>query len=192
MGTTKQLLPVSGKPMVRLVTEAACAAGLEQVIVVVGADSEAVAGALDGLPVEIKVNDSWELGLSTSVQAGVESLRRDVQAVMFILGDQPGLSYKLLRSLVDRYRATRSPIVAPVFQGNRANPVLFDRSLWPEFMAAENDEGGRSVIARHAGEVELVEVEDQATVADVDTREDYANALAASPRVHMAKPGHHD
>ncbi len=52
MGEPKQLLPVGGQPMVRRVTEAVCAAGLAQVVVVIGAHAEAVGQAVAGLPVE--------------------------------------------------------------------------------------------------------------------------------------------
>ena len=56
MGTSKQLLPVAGKPLVRLVVETVCESGLAQVVVVVGAGAGSVSDALAGLPVDIVVN----------------------------------------------------------------------------------------------------------------------------------------
>ncbi len=192
MGTPKQLLPIAGKPMVQLVAEAACGAELEQVVVVVGADAEAVAEALRGLPVEIVFNDAWSLGLSTSMRAGISALRDRIQAVLFLLGDQVALTSELLRSLVGCYLTRRAPIVAPAFGGRRANPVLFDRSLFPELLEVEGDEGGRSVIVQHLDQMELVAVEDPYLVLDVDTRDDYERALSVMHSDHAGEPAHDD
>ena len=192
MGTPKQLLLIAGKPMVRLVAEAACGAGLEQVVVVVGADAEAVAEALRGLPVEIVFNNAWSSGLSTSMRAGTSALRNSIEAALFLLGDQVALTTELLRSLVGCYLARRAPIVAPAFGGRRANPVLFDRSLFPELLEVEGDEGGRSVIVQHLDQMELVVVEDPYLVLDVDTQDDYERALSVMRSDHAGEPAHDD
>jgi molybdenum cofactor cytidylyltransferase len=176
MGELKQLLPFGGQPMVRRVTEAACAAGLAQVVVVVGAQAEAVAEALSGLPVDLAVNSAWARGMSTSLRAGLEALRPEIGAALVVLADQPGLTRDLLRALIDRYRASGAPIVAPVHLGQRGNPVLFDRGLFPQLLAVEGDQGGREIIARYQDEMEGVEMDDPAVVLDVDTRQDYEKA----------------
>jgi molybdenum cofactor cytidylyltransferase len=173
MGQPKQLLPVDGVPMVRRVTEAVCAAGLTQVAVVVGAHAQAVKQALTGLRVDVVVNEGWREGLSTSLRAGLGALRPEVRAVLIVLADQPALTPGLLRALVTRYEATGAPIVAPFHQDRRGNPVLFDRSLFPELLAVEGDRGGRVVLARHHERLERVETDDPAVMMDVDTRQDY-------------------
>jgi molybdenum cofactor cytidylyltransferase len=177
MRVPKQLLPVDGQPMVRHVTEAVCAAGLAQVVVVVGAHAEAVAQALAGLAVEVVVNDAWAAGMSTSVQAGLHRLRQDIRAVIVILADQPALTPDLIRTLATRYRDTEALIVAPYLKGQRGNPVLFDRALFPELLAVEGDRGGRQIILRHQEHVERVEVDDMAVMLDIDTHQDYERTL---------------
>jgi molybdenum cofactor cytidylyltransferase len=182
MGRPKQLLSIEGQPMVRRVTEVVCASGLAQVIVVVGAHAERVEAALIGLPVEIAHNQSWREGLSTSLHTGIGALRPDIGAVLVILADQPALTPGLLLRLVERYRATGAPIVAPVYRGQRGNPVLFDRSLFPELLAVHGDRGARKVVARYAEQLERVACDDPAVVQDVDTVEDYQTATGAIGR----------
>ena len=80
MGEPKQLLPVGGRPMVRLVAEAVCTARLAQVVVVIGARCEAVGQALAGLPVEMVINERWQEGMTVSLHAGLRALR-DLEAV---------------------------------------------------------------------------------------------------------------
>jgi molybdenum cofactor cytidylyltransferase len=173
MGQPKQLLPIGGQPMVRRVTAAACATELAQVVVVVGAQADAVRQALAGLPVDVVFNGSWAEGMSTSVQAGLSALASGIQAVLIILADQPGLTPDLLNTLITHYHATRAAIVAPLYQGQRGNPVLFDRSLFGELLTARGDQGGRMLILRHERDVERVEVDDPSVLLDVDTRQDY-------------------
>jgi molybdenum cofactor cytidylyltransferase len=177
MGQPKQLLPIGGRPMVRHMTECVAAAGLAQVVVVTGAHSEAVAATLAGLPVDIVVNESWAEGMSSSMRAGLRALRPEIQAALLVLGDQPALTTDLLQLLVARYRATGAPIVAPFYRGQRGNPVLFDRVLFPELLAAEGDRGGRLLIARQKEQVEWVEVDDPAVIMDIDSPDDYEGIL---------------
>ncbi|MGD8626447.1 MAG: nucleotidyltransferase family protein, partial [Anaerolineae bacterium] len=149
MGQLKQLLPVAGEPMVRRVVGAVCAAGLAQVVVVVGAQAGAVTGALADLAVDVAYNERWREGMSSSLRAGLEALRPEVEAALIVLADQPGLTPGLLHKLVDHYRATQAPIVAPFYGGRRGNPVLFDRELFPELGDVAGDRGGRQLLGRY-------------------------------------------
>jgi molybdenum cofactor cytidylyltransferase len=89
------------------------------------------------------------------------------------LADQPALTPGLIQSLVARHRATRALIVAPVYQGRRGNPVLFDQGLFVELGSVEGDQGGRELIHRYKEDLELVETEDPGSTFDVDTWQDY-------------------
>jgi molybdenum cofactor cytidylyltransferase len=181
MGQPKQLLPISGQPMVRRVTEAVCTSGLAQVVVVLGAHSDAVRKALAGMPVDIVLNEQWTVGLSTSMRLGIGALRPDIQAVLMVLADQPTLTRDLLQTLVARYRATAAPVVVPFFQGKRGNPVLFDRALFPELLAVQGDQGGRMLLVHYQQQMERVETDDPAVVIDIDTRQDYERATEQRP-----------
>lgn len=176
MGELKQLLPIGGQPMVRRTAAAVCAAGLAQVVVVVGAQAEAVEAALDGLPLDLVRNPAWAEGMSTSLRAGLAALRPEIQAALVVLADQPYLTPAVLTALVERYRAGGAPIVAPVYRGRRGNPVLWDRALFAELAAAEGDRGGRLLLLHYEAQLDLLELDDPAVLLDVDTRRDYADA----------------
>lgn len=173
MGRLKQLLPVDGQPMVRRVTQTVVAAGLAQVIVVIGAQADRVREVLHDLPVEIVVNEQWPAGMSRSLRAGLQAVQPEIQAALIVLADQPTLTPPLLQKLVARYQATRAAIVTPFYQGRQGNPVLFDRSLFAELVAVEGDQGGRSLLARYQAQIERVEVDDPAVILDIDTRDEY-------------------
>lgn len=177
MGQPKQLLHIGDRPMVRQVTEAVMAVGLAQVVVVTGANAEAVSAALADLPVDIVLNESWAEGMSGSIRAGLSALRSEIQAAMLVLGDQPALTPEVLEMLVARYQATRAHIIAPFYQGRRGNPVLFDRVMFSELLAVQGDRGGRLLVERHRDQVERVDLQDPAVIMDVDSPQDYERIL---------------
>src|SRR5688572_2416154 len=59
MGTLKQLLPIQGQPLLVRAVEAALASDAWPVVVVLGAQAEAIRPALARLPVLIADNPAW-------------------------------------------------------------------------------------------------------------------------------------
>jgi molybdenum cofactor cytidylyltransferase len=173
MGEPKQLLPLESRPMVRHAALAVCEADLAQVVVVVGAQASAVQRALHGMPVEFVINEAWAKGMSTSLRAGLRVLRPEIEAALIVLADQPSLSSGLLRAIVARYQETGAAIVAPVYEGQRGNPVLFDRSLFADLLAVRGDQGGRALFARYRDRLEQFYTDDPGVLLDIDTRDDY-------------------
>ena len=185
-GQPKQLLDWRRRPLVAHVAGVALKAGLDPVVVVLGAHADAVRSALDDLPVQLVMNWRWEEGLSSSVQTGLAVLSPTVDGALFIQCDQLLLTPDLLRRIVRRREEMDAPIVHPRFRDRRGTPVFFARSLFPELAAVSGDEGGRSLIQRHQERVATVEVEDPDLLADVDTPEEYARLRE---RAEIPSPG---
>ncbi|NJO81420.1 MAG: molybdenum cofactor cytidylyltransferase [Blastochloris sp.] len=173
MGQPKQLLDWDGQPLVRVVVRNALASSLDQVLVVVGYAREAVADALHDLPVQVVNNPHYTDGQSTSVKAGIASLPAKVAAVLVVLGDQPFVTATVIDTIITAWRTSQAPIVAPVYQGQRGHPVLFDRSLFPELLAIDGDQGARSLIQQHHSVLQLLPFDDPRPLIDIDTWQDY-------------------
>jgi molybdenum cofactor cytidylyltransferase len=77
----------------------------------------------------------------------------------------------VLRALVERHSLDLSLIVAPQVQGQRSNPVLFDRLTFPDLLALTGDVGGRAIFSKHP--VTTLPWYDESLLLDVDTPEDY-------------------
>ena len=183
MGRQKLTLPMTGgRPLVRLTVEQVLAAGLDEVVVVVGGDAEAVAAALATLPVRVAVNPHYAEGQSTSLRAGLDAIRPGTDAAVVALGDQPLPDPDVIRRLVAAFRTTGRPIAVPVYRNGRGNPVLFGATLFGELRGVTGDQGGRGVIARDPARVAEVPV-DMAMPADIDTPEDYEAARGAGEPV---------
>lgn len=175
LGQPKQLLEWRGEPLVRHVACTALQSGLTPVVVVTGAAAEGVQAALDGLPVLCVHNPDWAQGQSSSLIKGLEHLPPETGAVVFLLSDQPQVPASLVRSLVELHTQTLSPLVAPLVDGRRANPVLFDRTMFPDLHQTSGDVGGRVLFARYPAI--WLPWHDRTLCLDVDTPEDYARLL---------------
>jgi len=173
MGRQKLLLPVAGgQPLVRLSVGRILAAGLDDLVVVLGPDADAVGAALAGLPVRAILNPHYAAGQSTSLRSGLDALRPETEAAVIALGDQPLPDPGVIGRLVAVFRETGCPIIVPRYRDGRGNPVLFAAPVFGELRAVTGDRGGRAVIARDPARVADVLV-DAPMPRDVDTWVDY-------------------
>ncbi|HJU88025.1 MAG TPA: nucleotidyltransferase family protein [Gemmatimonadaceae bacterium] len=170
-GAQKLLAELHGKPVIRWTVEHMCDTDVDDVIVVVGRERDRVRESLDGLSVRFVVNEQFASGLSASMRAGVHALTADASAAIIALGDQPTVGCSVVDSLIESYRRTGKPIVAPHYRGVRGNPVLFDASLFSELGSVLGDFGARELIGRDPARVATVELECDAP-EDVDTVEE--------------------
>lgn len=174
-GRPKALLDWHGQPFIRQVVQKALDAGLSPVVVVVGAVVEPIMQALQGLPVIFAVNEHWQLGQSESIRAGLQRLPAQTGAAIFLLTDQPQVSVVLLEGLVEAHRRSLSPIIAPRVEGQRTNPVLFDRQTFDDLRAIHGDVGGRALFSTYP--VSWFDWPDRSLLMDVDTEADYARLM---------------
>lgn len=183
MGRQKLVLPlIDGEPMVRRVARTTLASqAVAQVAVVVGQDAREVEAAVRDLPLDIVHNPLAATGMSTSMQAGVQYARQaGYDAIVVLLGDQPGVSSSVIDGVVAEFLQTGGPLVQARYLGEWGHPVLFGVGLFEELLAVEGDHGGRTVVARYASSRVPFDVHTPAP-PDVDTPEDYA-ALVDGPR----------
>lgn len=175
MGRPKQLLPWRGRPLVKHVVESALQAGLDPITVVTGDAADQVEKVLDGMPVGLVYNPDWASGQSTSLRSGLKTLPSNVGAAIFLLADQPQIPPALLTALIEAHSTSLAPIVAPLVDGQRGNPVLFDRMTFSELSAVQGDMGGRALFSRYP--IAWVPWHDARVLLDVDVEGDYARLL---------------
>lgn len=176
LGRPKQMLDLDGRPVVAHVVERALASGLDAVIVVTGGAGEAVAEAMAAYPVRLVANPAYREGQSTSLIAGLEVVPDDTDAVVIVLGDQPGVDPVDIDAVVARRRdaaAPRPPVVMTAYGATRSHPILFGREVFPELHAISGDQGGRDVIRAHARDVVAVASLHAEPPLDLDTEESY-------------------
>jgi len=173
LGRPKQLMELGGRPVLQHVVDAAAAAGLDELVVVLGHRAEDVAAALT-LPATARavVNPDYATGQASSMRTGLAAASPSSEAALLLLGDQPAMRPADIRAVVAAYRAGAGPVVQGSYRGTPGHPVLFDRSVWPDLLAVEGDRGARDVLKAHPDWVVRVDL-DADLPADLDTMEDY-------------------
>ena len=172
MGRNKMLLEIGGEPLVRRAVRTALEAGLDPVLVVLGHEADRAREAVAGLDCRVVLNPDHAQGVRVSMQAGVRALPADVNAGVIMLADMPFVSADMIRTVAERYRAGRPPLVVSEYGDVNAPPTLYDRALFPELLAMGGEGCGKQVVRHHKHEAAVVPWP-EAALADVDVPEDY-------------------
>ena len=170
-GGPKQLAVLDGRPLLEHVLMAMAGAGLDRVVVVLGAHADEV---LDGVPMhgaEPVMCAGWAEGLAASLRAGVAALE-GCDAVAVALGDQPRLSAAAVARVVSQ-RGRDELAVRATYGGVPGHPVLLERTLLSRVGELRGDAGARDLL--HGVPLREVACDGLGSPDDVDTPE----ALAA-------------
>lgn len=180
---SKLLAPLAGEPLVRHVVRAAIGSRAKPVIVVTGHEARLIEAALAGFDVELHGNPDYASGLSGSLKTGLAALPRDVEGVVVVLADMPGVTAAVIDRLIDA--ACVAPLasaVVPVRAGRRGNPVYLRRALFPAVARLTGDEGARRLLIDPGVTICELSFEDDAVSIDVDEAGDLASFGPASAR----------
>ena len=170
-GSTKQLVEVDGKPLVRHAIDALEGADVGELIVVLGHDAKAVRTAIpDG--VMVVENPNYRDGQATSLAAAMHAVNDSSEAAVILLADQPGITANDVAELVRGFRQTRAQIVRLVFSDG-PGPALLSREIYGEAGHLHGDAGARVLMASHPEWVHEVHV-DRPAPPDIDTPDDLA------------------
>ena len=179
MGRPKALLPLGlEETFLTRIVRTFREAGVEDVVVVLGHEADAIARTLDGGAARIVVNERYRDGQLTSLVAGLRIVDRPgVVAALVTLVDAPLVTAATVRAVVDRYRRTGARVARPVRGAEHGHPVLIDRSLFGALRAGNPAVGARAIVRAHATAEGDVEVTDEGAFTDIDTPEEYQRVL---------------
>ena len=177
-GGPKVLWPIGLQSSISMVLECAqkCPS-ISETIVVTGAYEKEVRQHIQDASVIIAHNPFFAKGQATSLKAGLSALSSKIKAVIFLLADQPLIKPELLEALISIWQNGTAKIAAPVFQGKRKNPVLFDLDFCrADFLKLEGDTGARPLLKKYEKELALYQSPGPAEMFwDFDNESDYQN-----------------
>jgi len=168
-GRPKLLEIWDGEALIRRSVRVAQDAGLDPIVVVLGADGQVIREALGQLPVQITNNPDWAEGQSSSLRGGLKMLPTNVDGAVILLADMPLVEADLLSTLVETHRKSLEPIVAPWTGERWGNPVLFDRATFEALSRIRGDQGGRALFKMYSTEAVPW---GQEAMLDIDTPDD--------------------
>src|SRR5260221_1017339 len=174
MGSPTVLVHYQGRPFLEHLLSVTKHSAIGARRVVLGADAEAISNGIALAPGEIVINADWEKGQLSSIHAALRSLPPNTDGILLCPVDHPLVSASLVGSLIDAFLAYHAPVVVPVYLGKRGHPVIFSSAVYEELLNAPLEQGARSVVWAHKGEVHEVVTAEEGCVLNLND----PNALA--------------
>jgi molybdenum cofactor cytidylyltransferase len=174
LGPPKQLLPFRGTTMLGwVVKQAERAMGLDELIVVLGRAADKIREQVDfGSAVRVVENPVFTEGCSSSYKAGLATLNPKSQAMMIILGDQPGISPEVIDRLAEEWRRTESLIALCSYNGRKGHPMIFAQPMFEQLAALHGDKAAWKLVDANAALVQEVQF-NLPFPDDINTVEDF-------------------
>jgi molybdenum cofactor cytidylyltransferase len=164
-GGNKLMAEFQGSPLIQQALDATEGLFASRVVVT---RHETVAALCRAQNIEVILHDLPHR--SDTVRLGLEALP-DLDACMFLPGDQPLLRRQTVAMLVEQWKENTEKIVRPSWEGQEGNPVLFPAWAFPELKNLPEGKGGGVLIKKYPQAVHLVPVADPLELADADTPE---------------------
>jgi molybdenum cofactor cytidylyltransferase len=186
MGRAKATLPLGGgDTFLSRIVRTFLEAGVDDVVVVVGHDAEAIAANVShaALRARLVMNPDYDRGQLSSILAGLNVVDRPgVAATLITLVDVPLVSADTVRAVVDCYRRTHALVVRPTSGARHGHPLLIDRALFSALRAAEPGAGAKPVVRAHASAAGDLPIADEGAFIDIDTEAEYRKWVRADGR----------
>ena len=157
LGPPKQLLPFRDTTMLGwVVRQAERATGLDELIVVLGRAAHEIREQVDLGSARVVENPVFSEGCSSSYKAGLAALNPKSQAMMIILGDQPGIAPVVIDGLAEAWRRKESPIALCSYRGRKGHPMIFAQSMFAQLAALHGDKAAWKLVDANAALVQEV------------------------------------
>jgi molybdenum cofactor cytidylyltransferase len=169
LGWFKPLVSLGGETLVERAISLFRAAGLAEILVVVGHRAQELYPILRQAGVRIIENVRFHEGMFSSVSAGVRGLGPATAAFFLLPVDVPLVRSWTLRRLLAVHAERPGSLVHPCFRGRRGHPPLIPSDLVDAILRGPAAGGLKAVLARHEERAVNVEVPDRNILFDVNS-----------------------
>ena len=157
-GTPKQLLPFGDTTMLGQVVRNAL-------------------GTVDFGRAVVVENTAYGTGCASSLLAGMDAAGEDCEALVLLLGDQPGVRTEFIDSVLCEWFRRRPWASVTSYGGELGHPFVFAREAFADLRGLHGDKAVWKLIEAYPERVHRVKI-GAPLPPDVDNPEDYELALA--------------
>ncbi len=189
LGRPKQLLAFNGQTLLEHIIDEAVTANLHPVIIVTGANGDAVSAAISNKEAVTVYNKDWQQGMGFGIAAGVAKaleIKPDLESIITAVCDQPFIKATLSEQLMQK-RVVGKSIVACSYTSTAGTPVLFDKKYFTALQNLSGSDGAKKFVKLYCEDVDTVPF--PMGIVDIDTEEGFRNLLSlrSSEWITMAK-----
>ena len=172
LGRPKQLIEFQGKKLIQKAIEEAQKSKANSFVVVLGWNPDLIKTGFDSDHIPYVINENWEEGMASSMQAGLRFLmeKEHPDQVILMLVDQPFVDSKLLDRLILEKENSGKGIGVCSYSETLGVPAIFDQSYFEEMLHLKGFEGAKKVILKNSADVFAIDF--PLGAVDLDTEED--------------------
>jgi len=177
LGQPKQLLPYGPTTLLgAVVAEARAATAIDEVIVVIGGAAPEVRRQVALGGATVVENPVFGEGCATSYRTGIGALDPRAEALVVLLGDEPGVDRTVIDAVAGEWRRTRVPIMLASYRGQEGHPLVFAQAFFERLAGLAGDKAAWKIVDAHRDGVQAVAV-DRPRPRGVNTWEEYEALL---------------
>ncbi len=175
MGRQKLLLPLAERPLLAHVLGTVQELPWAACVAVIGEPETELSQICHSYHISPVFNANRQSGQASSVKLALQMLPRQLDGILFLLGDQPLVSTALINAVVAQFEqaASDKTIIVPCYQGQRCSPVLFGAHWRSSLAGLQGDTGGRQIIRNQTEWVIELSWPDPMPFYDADTWDEY-------------------
>lgn len=174
LGKPKQLLQYHGKTLLNHAVNEAINSKADAVVVILGNNADLFQNEINKEEALVVINKDWEEGMASSVRLGLDTLLKIkpyIDAVIFMVCDQPHISSSVLNELIARQQKTTRQIVTCSYGESIGPPALFHKKYFRALAKLNGDIGAKNIIQQNMHDVATILF--PGGKIDIDTEEDY-------------------
>ena len=168
LGQAKQLVNFNGTSLIQNAVDIALSLDPREIIVVTGANAEAVKKAVPQTPINWIHNPNWSSGMGGSIALGATAISPESTGLMILLCDQWKIQVSDLQLLAETWQSDPERIVCARAEGINMPPVIFPLSCFNELEELQGDKGARTIIDNNSHVLDSIQIEN--AVIDLDTQ----------------------
>ena len=136
---SKYLSDVGGITLIERSLADASVWPVDDVIVVLGPEAEAIAATLGSWDVTIVIDPEWEEGSAASLRVGLDVVMRGpaTEFVVIAFADQPGIPARDISALLEAVESVAAAV--PKYRYRRGFPIVLAREEWEHLLGLEGD-----------------------------------------------------
>lgn len=169
----KMLLSFNGSAIIENVITNVAKSFNENIIVVLGSHRSEIVSQIEGLNVNICVNQNYMNGMLSSVICGFSAIPDSAKAVLVFLGDQPGIPLDVVKQMIEGWLHSNKGIVIPTYNRRRGHPALIETKYRTEIENLDPEKGLRNLYQKFTNDILELECSFPEILRDIDTPEDY-------------------
>lgn len=174
MGEFKALLPFGDMSIAGHLVSMLLKSGISPIVMVTGYRGEELERELSGNGIWFVKNQKYAFTqMIDSLKIGLETIRSHCGQALVMPVDVPAVTEETVRRVIE----TDGPIVRTRCRSRCGHPVKLDDRMMEEAIAYQGEEGLKGFIAGRQDQVMEIEVYDEGSFLDADTRKEYRQLL---------------